>query len=70
WADESSAVDMAESSEWLILDGKHYCDGHANKNNPDLMEDCDGSSTCDSLSHVEGCFVTNPDFSTNCEATP
>jgi hypothetical protein len=62
WADESMAVDMAESSEWLILDGKHYCDGHANKHNPDLKEDCDGSATCDSLGHVEGCFATNPDF--------
>jgi hypothetical protein len=27
-----------------------------------LMEDCDGSSTCDSLAHIEGCFATNPDF--------
>lgn len=62
WADESQAVDCAGNAEWLILDGKHYCDGHATKHDPTLKEDCDGSSACDSLAHVEGCFATNPDF--------
>lgn len=28
WSDEASAVEMAENGDWLILDGKHYCDGH------------------------------------------
>jgi hypothetical protein len=69
WEDESQAVESADCSDWLILpDGKHYCDQHANKHDPDLKEDCNGSATCDSLGHVEGCFATNPDFAP--EATP
>ena len=29
---------------------------------PDAKQDCDGSAKCDSPSHVEGCFATNPDY--------
>lgn len=62
WSDEANAVEMAECRDWLIVGDKHYCDGHANKNDPELLADCDGSAICDSLAHVEGCFATNPDF--------
>ncbi len=62
WEDESQAVEQATESDWLAVGDNHYCDGHANKHDPELKEDCDGSATCDSLWHVEGCFATNPDF--------
>jgi hypothetical protein len=62
WSDEHNAIEEAECRDWIVVDGKHYCDGHANEHDPSLMEDCDGSATCDSLAHVEGCFATNPDY--------
>ena len=62
WQDKGYALDGALDSDWIEVEGKHYCDDHANKHDPDLKEDCDGSVACDSLSHIEGCFATNPDF--------
>jgi hypothetical protein len=67
WSDEGYALDSAIDSDWLAVPGedkvaKHYCEDHANKHDPDLLAECDGSAACDSLAHVEGCFATNPDF--------
>ena len=28
WSEENQAVAVAQDSEWLVVDGKHYCDEH------------------------------------------
>lgn len=61
WESENTAIDNALDSDWLEVDGKFYCYDHATKHDPGLKEDCEGSASCDSLAHVEGCFATNPD---------
>lgn len=39
WSDLDGAIAEADGSDWLLLGDKHYCDGHAAKNDPDLQED-------------------------------
>lgn len=39
WADESQAIECAYNADWLILEGEHYCDGHASKHDPDAAEE-------------------------------
>ena len=29
---------------------------------PHMASECDGSSSCASIGHIEGCFSTNPDY--------
>lgn len=35
WSDINGALEQAEGAEWLLIDGKHYCDGHAEDHLPD-----------------------------------
>jgi hypothetical protein len=62
WGDESMAREEASCSDWIEVEGKDYCDNHRNQHDPELLAECDGSASCDSIAHVEGCFATNPDY--------
>jgi hypothetical protein len=38
WSEEDVAVQEAYDSDWFIDKGKHYCEAHAAKHDPDFEE--------------------------------